>query len=178
MPEHLLECSMLVPRPLADVFAIYENPSNLGRITPPWLNFRIATKEKITMREGARIDYVIRWMGVPMRWRTVISTYDPPYSFVDEQERGPYSLWRHTHTFEETEEGVLVGDEVRYRLPLGAIGQVAHGSLVAAQLRAIFRYRQKAVAQMFGVPLIERVAPRILRVPAEAALSNLRRSKA
>jgi ligand-binding SRPBCC domain-containing protein len=163
MAEYLLECSMVVPRPLSDVFAVYETPHNLARITPPWLRFHIVSKEKIVMQPGARIDYTIRWMGLPMRWRTVITAYEPPLRFVDEQERGPYVLWRHTHTFEETAEGVIVGDAVRYRLPLGALGDLTHTLMVKHQLQEIFRYRQRAVAKIFDVPLVERVAPRTTR---------------
>jgi ligand-binding SRPBCC domain-containing protein len=157
---------MLVPRPLADVFAVYETPLNLGRITPPWLRFQIVTQGKIVMSPGARIDYVIRWMGLPMRWRTVITAYEPPLLFVDEQERGPYALWRHTHTFEETAEGVLVGDRVEYRLPLGILGDLTHSLLVKGQLQEIFRYRQRALAALFGVPLLERMPPRVTRASA------------
>jgi ligand-binding SRPBCC domain-containing protein len=164
MAEYLLECGMVVPRPLADVFAVYETPLNLARITPPWLRFHIATKERVVMQPGARIDYTIRWMGLPMRWRTVITAYEPPHRFVDEQERGPYVLWRHTHTFSETAEGVLVGDAVQYRLPLGPLGDLTHTLMVKRQLQEIFRYRQRAVAKIFDVPLVERVAPRTTRV--------------
>jgi ligand-binding SRPBCC domain-containing protein len=134
--------------PLARVFRFFEDARNLERITPPWLNFRIVDPDGIRMRKGAEIDYVIRWMGLPMKWKTVISEYDPPTRFVDEQTRGPYSLWRHTHTFEETNAGVVIRDCVEYRLPLGIFGRLAHALVVRRHLREIFHFRQTTIARI------------------------------
>jgi ligand-binding SRPBCC domain-containing protein len=134
--------------PLARVFRFFEDARNLEKITPPWLNFRIVNPDGIETRKGAEIQYVIRWMGLPIKWKTLISEYDPPRKFIDEQTRGPYSLWRHTHTFEETSAGVLIRDRVDYRLPLGIFGRIAHALLVRRQLHEIFRYRQETISRI------------------------------
>jgi ligand-binding SRPBCC domain-containing protein len=134
--------------PLARVFRFFEDARNLERITPPWLNFRIVDPDGIQMRNGAEIDYVIRWMGLRLKWKTVITDYEPPLKFVDEQARGPYSFWRHTHTFEETNAGVVIRDCVEYRLPLGVFGHLAHALVVRRQLREIFHFRQTAIARI------------------------------
>lgn len=147
--NYTLRCEMKVPLGLRDAFAIFENARNLERITPPWLNFRILTSD-LEMRTGLEIGYVIRWMGIPMRWQTLITDYEPPRYFVDRQIRGPYGLWRHLHTFHETETGTIVGDRVDYRLPLGPLGWMAHEALIGSQLKSIFRYRQSALAGMMG----------------------------
>ena len=142
---------MTVALPRADVFSFFEDARNLGRITPPWLKFRILNPESIRMRAGAEIDYAIGWMGLPMKWKTVIREYEPPHRFVDEQARGPYAYWRHEHTFEETAAGVEIRDRVDYRLPLGVLGRIAHVVMVRRQLAEIFRYRQEAIRRIFGV---------------------------
>ena len=155
---------MVAPVPLGEVFQFFEDARNLGRITPPWINFRIVNPEGIAMRAGAEIDYIIRWQGLPMKWKTVIMRYDPPQCFVDEQLRGPYSLWHHEHTFEETPAGVAIRDRVDYRLPLGPLGRIAHALVVKRQLLEIFRYRQAAIAKILGVPGITFDEPRIALV--------------
>ena len=99
---YTLDCEMHVPAGLRDTFSIFENARNLERITPPWLNFRILSAQ-LEMRRGLEIDYVIRWLGIPMHWKTLIAEYDPPDRFIDTQTKGPYSLWRHTHSFHETD---------------------------------------------------------------------------
>ena len=103
------------------------------------------------MKPGAEIEYVIRWQHIPMRWKTVIKEYEPPYFFVDEQARGPYKLWHHRHDFVETPEGTIVSDCVDYALPFGPLGRIANAVMVQAQLRSIFAYRQRTVPELLGV---------------------------
>jgi len=149
MRSYVLRCEMRVPRSLEETFAIFENPHNLALITPPWLNFKVVPG-RLEMRQGLLIDYTIRWLGVPLKWRTCIDHYEPPHMFVDRQARGPYQLWHHIHRFHEDRGGTLVSDQVTYVLPLGPLGRLAHAVLVKHQLLTIFRYRQRALAAMLG----------------------------
>src|SRR5690348_2269824 len=134
MHVYRLECEMLVRRSVDDVFSVFQDPYNLAKITPAWLRFRVTSNQKVMMRKGAEIEYSIRWLGLPMKWKTVIAEYNPPLEFVDEQAKGPYALWRHRHTFHQTPEGVRVCDRVEYALPLGRLGRMAHAFVVAQQL--------------------------------------------
>jgi ligand-binding SRPBCC domain-containing protein len=141
-----LECSMPVPVALGEAFAFFEDPGNLARITPPWLNFRITSPGPVQMRQGAEIAYQIRWLGIPVNWKTVIAEYEPPFFFVDEQASGPYARWRHRHEFKPAEDGAIVYDRVEYALPFGPLGRLAHSLVVRRQLLEIFDYRRKALA--------------------------------
>jgi ligand-binding SRPBCC domain-containing protein len=102
------------------------------------------------MREGLLIDYRIRIHAVPVRWRTRIARWDPPFSFVDEQVRGPYSRWRHLHAFEEHAGGVLCLDRVDYRPRGGPLAPVVHALFVERDLRRIFAYRRGVMKRLFG----------------------------
>ena len=133
-----------------DVFAFFADALYLERITPPWLGFRVTSPAPIAMAPGARIEYRLKLHGVPVRWLTEVETWEPPHRFVDVQLRGPYRLWHHTHSFQPDGDGVLMRDVVRYALPLGALGALAHAAFVARDLARIFDYRQQAVVRIAG----------------------------
>jgi ligand-binding SRPBCC domain-containing protein len=151
MREYRLVSDFVIPRPKAEVFAFFSDAGNLERITPPWLNFRILTPLPIRMHEGALIEYGIKLKGVPMGWRTLISKWDPPHAFVDEQIKGPYALWHHTHEFVEVAGGCRMIDTVRYALPMGPLGSIAHGLFVRRDLERIFGYRREHIGRIMGL---------------------------
>lgn len=150
MKKHTLRREQELCAPLAEVFAFFQQPENLAKITPPWLRFTILTPPPIRMEVGAEIDYSIRWLGVRVGWTTLISKFDPPQMFVDEQKKGPYRMWRHTHLFSRTSVGTMMVDEVIYELPFGILGDVAHLLIIRQQLNAIFDYRANAIGEIFG----------------------------
>lgn len=152
--EHRTE--LLLPLPLDKVFAFFADAANLEAITPPRLSFRILSSQPIEIEEGVTIDYRLRWRGFPLRWRTLISAWDPPHRFVDEQIRGPYALWVHTHTFEETPEGTRIRDHVRYKLP-GSLLARPFAGLFANEIREIFAYRNATIPRLLLVPPESRV---------------------
>ena len=160
MKIHRLVREQLVRAPLDDVFAFFSQAGNLQELTPPWVGFRFLSELPIDMHTDTRIDYRIRLAGVPVRWRTRITSWDPPHGFVDAAERSPYALWEHTHRFEPVAEGVWMRDEVRYALPLGPLGRLAHVVAVRAALAAIFDYRFDQIERRFGAPRVSELARR------------------
>jgi ligand-binding SRPBCC domain-containing protein len=150
-PIHILEREQRVELPITDAFAFYGDARNLERITPPWLGFQVTTPEPIEMGPGTLIEYRLRLHRVPVRWRTRITAWVPPRRFVDTQISGPYSLWEHTHTFEEDGPGAtVIEDRVRYSIPFGPLGELADRLLVQRDLGQIFDYRRDAVAREMG----------------------------
>ena len=141
-----LEAEQWLPAPRDRVFAFFADAANLESITPPWLNFGILTPLPIAMQAGTLIDYRLRMRGLPMRWRTLISTWDPPFRFVDEQLHGPYRQWIHTHTFAEQSGGTRCHDRVDYAVPGGAL---INRLFVRREVEAIFAYRRQALQGRF-----------------------------
>ena len=148
MPDHILESRFSLPAPRERVFEFFVTPENLPAITPEWLGLTLLTRGP--MAAGTVLEYRIRWLGFPFRWRSLIREYDPPYRFVDVQVVGPYARWEHRHMFLEEEGGTVVEDRVTYRLPLGPIGKLAHRVCVRRQLEAIFAYRQSRLRALLS----------------------------
>ena len=148
MAEHILARKLVLNLPRAKVFDFYADAVNLERITPPELRFHIATAQPIDIRQGALIDYRLKLRGLPLIWKTEISVWNPPFEFVDRALKSPYKQWIHRHTFTEIEENkTLIEDEVRYRLPMEPLGDLAH-FFVRRELDYIFDFRQKTVAEI------------------------------
>jgi len=146
-----LRTEAVLPLPRDEVFAFFAEAGNLERITPDSLRFEILTPSPIRMGEGVLIDYRIRIGGVPQKWRTRISLWDPPFRFADEQLKGPYRRWFHTHSFEEEENGTRMTDHVDYELPFGALGRLGH-PLIRRQLRKIFTHRNATIGEFLPIP--------------------------
>jgi len=138
---YLLQCEQWVPIPIEEMFAFFSDARNLEAITPPWLNFSVLSPGRIQMARGAHIQYRLSWHGIPLRWETAITRWNPPHVFEDVQLSGPYRLWHHTHSFESVDGGTRMTDVVRYALPLGIFGRAAHAIAVRRNLEQIFAYR-------------------------------------
>jgi ligand-binding SRPBCC domain-containing protein len=147
--SHELEIEQWVAGDPDDVFEFFSDARNLERITPPHLKFNVLDVSTNELREGTLIDYALRLHGLPIRWQSRIEDWKPNDRFVDVQTRGPYALWQHRHEFEPHEGGTIVRDRVRYRMPLGALGDLVAGSFVRSDLRRIFDYRRVQMMSLF-----------------------------
>ena len=146
MKTFLFKSQRTVEKPLTEVFDFFSNAHNLAVITPPQLNLEILTPAPIEMFAGTRIDYRLKLHGIPIRWQTEITEWDPPHFFEDEQRRGPYRLWRHTHTFDETEDGVVVNDSVEYAVWGDGL---VNTLFVRPDIEKIFAYRSEQLDRIF-----------------------------
>jgi ligand-binding SRPBCC domain-containing protein len=147
MKVHTLTRKTRLDQPIERVFDFFSRAENLEAITPPLLRFRILTPQPIEMREGTLIEYSLRLRGLPMRWLTRIEEWNPPHRFIDVQLRGPYRLWRHTHTFTPVDGGTEMTDSIDYALPFGPLGALVH-PLVVRDLRFILDHRATRIRQL------------------------------
>jgi len=148
MAEHILTRKLTLNLPIEKVFNFFADAGNLERITPSELNFRIVTAQPIDIKKGTLIDYQLKLRGLSVKWQTIISEWNQPHVFVDTALKSPYKQWIHRHTFTELSKNqTLIEDEVRYRLPLAPLGNLAFW-FVRRELNYIFDFRQKAVLEI------------------------------
>jgi ligand-binding SRPBCC domain-containing protein len=102
------------------------------------------------LEAGARINYQLKLYGVPVKWATLIESWEPPREFVDVQLRGPYRVWRHTHRFAADGTGTRIFDDVEYELPFGPLGRVVETLWARREIGKIFSYRAGVIARRFS----------------------------
>ena len=149
MKLYTLDSIQFINKPIEDVFEFFSNPDNLSVITPPKLGFKILTPTPIKMSVGRLIDYKIYLMGIPIHWRTLITEFDPPHTFIDQQIKGPYTIWHHTHTFQKVDGGVEIKDRVVYSIPFSILGRILNFLWIRKDLENIFNYRKKVIDELF-----------------------------
>jgi ligand-binding SRPBCC domain-containing protein len=140
----------IVKTDLQQTWEFFSRAENLPRITPAWMKFEVRTPQPIVIGQDTQLDYTIRWMNIPIGWRTRIIDWSPPHQFIDLQLRGPYSVWHHQHRFTPVEQGTACSDRVLYKIPGGPVGPLMHAMTIRRQLIGIFEYRRKVIAEQLG----------------------------
>ncbi|MGO4709749.1 hypothetical protein AB4Y90_11670 [Chryseobacterium sp. 2TAF14] len=130
----------------------FSSANNLSEITPKDMNFTVRTQlNEEEIYEGMIIDYYVSPLfGIKLKWQTIITEVESRKMFSDFQNKGPFKLWHHHHFFVPNENGVLMVDNVKYELPFGFLGEIAHRFIVKKKLEAIFDYRFKILEKTFN----------------------------
>ena len=151
MRVYTLEREQQIDLSRREVFRFFGDAFNLERITPRFLSFRILTKRPVVMGPGTLLEYRLSLFGIRFYWQTRIEEWRPEEYFVDLQLKGPYALWRHTHSFEELGgERTLMRDRVEYAIRFGPFGRLAHWLFVRRSLKRIFDYRAEMTARLLA----------------------------
>ena len=145
--HHVLRREQHLPGTPETVFPFFADAGNLEAITPPFLGFEIVTPRPIEMGVGTLIEYRLKLHGLPISWLTRIEVWEPGVRFVDQQLRGPYALWHHTHEFTAEGENTKMVDTVRYAIPFGPFGELAHRLFIRRDLDRIFDFRTQEVGR-------------------------------
>lgn len=151
MAFYCIKTEQRLPISINEAWDFFSSPKNLNEITPKDMGFIITNNPVKEMFAGQIITYKVSPVaGIKMDWMTEITQVKDKEYFIDEQRFGPYALWHHQHYFEEIDGGVLMRDEVNYKLPFGILGVIAHSLFVKNKLKQIFDYRYEVLEQRFG----------------------------
>lgn len=143
--QYFYSVKQFVSRDIESVFNFFSETENLEQITPTFLNFHVTGMSTKTINKGTLIDYSLNLKGIPIKWKTLISDWNPPHNFIDTQLSGPYRSWHHTHSFVTLGSGTLLSDEVRYKLPMGFLGQIMAATFVQNDVEKIFKFRREMI---------------------------------
>lgn len=140
---YTLTSEQILPLSLEKAWDFFTLPTNLDKITPKEMEFRITNNPPNKTYKGQIITYKIGILpGISSNWVTEITHLEDQQFFVDEQRFGPYAMWHHEHHFEKISENkVLMRDIVNFKLPMGILGDLFAGKLVTNKVKFIFESR-------------------------------------
>lgn len=148
--ERRLIFEQWIPEPKEEVFPFFSEAKNLEKITPENLNFKILSTSTEKIEKNTKIHYKLKIQGIPVGWTTLITDWNPPHHFADNQEKGPYKKWYHQHFFTDLAGGTLMTDQVDLVLPLGPVGYGAASWKVLSDVQKIFKYRREVIYRMYN----------------------------
>lgn len=148
---YTFESKQFIKSDIISVWNYFSNPKHIHALTPPKMHLKTRTQNLPSkIHVNLKITYwVSPLFGIPLKWKTKITSIDINKSFVDIQIKGPYKMWHHVHTFEEVENGILMKDFVTYELPFGFIGNFTNRLLVKKRIEKLFDYRTKQIQKYF-----------------------------
>lgn len=149
---HLLIKKQSLPISIEQAWDFISSPRNLGKITPPSMDFRITSElDAENIYPGMMITYTVSpLLGIPLKWVSEITYVQAPHFFVDDQRHGPYSFWHHQHHLKEIPGGVEMIDRIHYGVPGWIFSGLINELVVKRQLEQLFAYREKKLEELFG----------------------------
>jgi len=149
---YTLTSEQILPLTLEKAWEFFTVPTNLDKITPDEMKFKITNNPPSKTYQGQIITYKIGILpGIDANWITEITHLEDRKFFVDEQRFGPYAMWHHEHHFKEISEGkVKMTDIVNFKLPMGFLGDLFGGGIIKNKVISIFKDRFEILNKTFG----------------------------
>lgn len=149
MKARTLHRTTVINKPREEVFRFFSTPGNLNLITPPAFAMSMTWMNTENIQQGTLIDYKIKISGIPLKWRTKITVWEPPHCFVDIQLQGPYRVWIHEHVFEEKDNKTVMHDHLQYLSPGWMLEPLINKWYVERQINRLFDYRAERLQAIF-----------------------------
>lgn len=145
-----LKQEQFLPISLDEAWQFFATPKNLNEVTPDDMVFEIVSELPDIMYAGLLINYRLKpLLNIPINWCTEITHIKEKVYFVDEQRKGPYSIWHHEHHFKAVAGGVLMTDILHYDIGKSIFGWIAGKMFVNKKVKSIFAYRFKMLESYF-----------------------------
>lgn len=120
-------------------------PGAFERLVPPWERVEVAGRTG-AIDDGGEVTLRVGFGPFSLDWVARHRDFRPGESFVDDQVRGPFARWTHTHRVESDGDGAVLVDSVDYDLPFGPLGRLA-APFVERRLAKMFEHRHRTTQQ-------------------------------
>ncbi|MES2515219.1 MAG: SRPBCC family protein [Bacteroidota bacterium] len=85
--------------------------------------------------------------GIRQKLTSLISAYERPFHFRDEQVKGAFNSFKHDHYFEQKGELVLMTDTFNYESPYGIIGKCFNQLVLTKYLTGFLMQRNMMIKE-------------------------------
>ena len=139
--------SVILPFPADEAYRWHLRPGAFERLIPPWEDM-VPPPRPEGIHEGSRVAFTLRKGPVRLRWEALHRDFIEGRQFRDEQVRGPFPSWVHTHSFRADGAGdSVMEDRIVYGLPFGPLGRLLGGAMLERDLARLFAFRHRRTAQ-------------------------------
>lgn len=129
-----------------DVFAFFDNPSNVKRVTPTTMAVSLVSHPN-DLRLGTIFAYRLKRWPVELAWDVVVSEYSPPEGFTNVKARGFFPKWAHKHAIVETDDGgTELHVSLEYEVPAGLYNTLTNNYVIRDAMTELVREQTRAIA--------------------------------
>ena len=100
------------------------------------------------LRDGDRVTWEARHLGIRWRMTVSITAYDRPRYLVDEMIHGPFASFRHFHGFLPDGAGTKMIDIMTYTVPAWWLGRVFDRLILEPYMRRVLERRIAVLQEM------------------------------
>lgn len=90
---------------------------------------------------GEQVTWKAWHFGFPIRMTSRVTKMDPPSCFADEQVKGPFHYFKHTHEFRTDGDCTVMTDRIEFAAPFGLIGRAVEAAFLARYMRRLIEIR-------------------------------------
>ncbi|HVZ81551.1 MAG TPA: TIGR01777 family oxidoreductase [bacterium] len=162
----LFEKESRIEVPVEELFRWHTQGPAFERLAPPWEKVHVLERTG-GLQDGGKVVLQVRQGPVALEWTAVHRDYIEGKQFVDEQVRGPFARWIHTHqTRSDGPQASILKDHIEYQPPFGPLGALASGYL-RSKIERTFRFRHDRTRQD-----LERLHPFASQKPLRIAMTG------
>jgi ligand-binding SRPBCC domain-containing protein len=146
----LFETQVVIGCPLDQAFEFFLRPANALKISPPGLGLHFV-KAPDLLDVGSQIEFKVQGWGQIQSMIHRITHIDRPNLYVEEQVKGPFKRWVHTHLFAiDQEDRTVITDRIDFDPPGGIIGMLISKDKILEHLEDGFDHRHMQLEKLFG----------------------------
>ena len=140
----IIEESAKSTRTPEEVFAFFDRPRNVKRVTPESIAVSLESHPD-DLRPGTIFAYRLKRWPLDLEWDVVVSEYSPPKGFTNVKARGFFPRWAHRHSIVPEEAGTTLRISLEYEVPPGLYHSLSNSYVIRDAMAELVREQMRAV---------------------------------